>query len=79
MLQPLPAEDQAGPGIYYKVFWRRSEHDSEFQSLELKELGNVGITVVRILQEFYYTKYDVKVQVWTYKFYCITFVCPTSQ
>ncbi|XP_046682308.1 contactin isoform X2 [Homalodisca vitripennis] len=59
---PLPPEDQAGPGVYYKVFWRRSEHDSEFQSLELKDLGNIGVTVVRIQQDFYYTKYDVKVQ-----------------
>ncbi|KAG8272856.1 Contactin-3 [Homalodisca vitripennis] len=60
---PLPPEDQAGPGVYYKVFWRRSEHDSEFQSLELKDLGNIGVTVVRIQQDFYYTKYDVKVQI----------------
>lgn len=60
--EPLPPHDQGGPGIYYKVFWRRTAHDSEFQSVVLKELGNVGVTVVRIQQEFYYTKFDVKVQ-----------------
>jgi len=59
---PLPSQDQAGPGIYYKVFWRRHDHDSEFQSMDLKDHGNIGVTVVRIQQEFYYTKYDVKVQ-----------------
>jgi hypothetical protein len=62
-LQPLKPEEQNGPGIYYKIFWRRSEHDTEFQSLELKEYGDVGIHVIRIQPEFYYTKYDVKVQV----------------
>jgi hypothetical protein len=62
-LQPLKQEEQNGPGIHYKIFWRRSEHDTEFQTLPLKEFGNVGMHVVRIQHEFYYTKYDVKVQV----------------
>ncbi|XP_069694656.1 contactin [Periplaneta americana] len=60
--EPLRSEDQNGPGIHYKIFWRRSEHDTEFQSLLLKEYGNVGMHVVRIQHEFYYTEYDVKVQ-----------------
>lgn len=59
---PLPPQDQNGPGIYYKVFWRRTEHDTEFQSLALKDQGNIGMAVVRIQSEFFYTKYDVKVQ-----------------
>lgn len=59
----MPPANQNGPGIHYKIFWRRSEHDTEFQSLLLKEYGNVGVHVVRIQSEFYYTKYDVKVQV----------------
>lgn len=60
--EPIPPANQNGPGTHYKIFWRRSEHDTEFQSLLLKEYGNVGVHVVRIQSEFYYTKYDVKVQ-----------------
>jgi hypothetical protein len=62
-LQPLKQEEQNGPGIHYKIFWRRSEHDTEFQPRLLKEYGNAGMHVEHIQHEFYYTKYDVKVQV----------------
>ncbi|XP_039297800.1 contactin [Nilaparvata lugens] len=58
----LDRKHQNGPGIYYKVFWRLSGHETEFQSLDLKSYGNVGVTVVRIELQNYYTKYDVKVQ-----------------
>lgn len=58
---PLDPSDQNGPGVYYKIFWRH-ENDAEYQSLSLKKYGNVGSSVVSIQPEFYYTKYDVKVQ-----------------
>lgn len=58
----LGPEDQHGPGVYYKVFWRRKGDHSEFSSLELKEFGNVGMTVVSIAPKYYYTEYEVKVQ-----------------
>lgn len=60
--QPLPPQDQNGPGIYYKIFWRRNGTNREFQSRELREYGNVGAAVVRIESEYYYTEYEVKVQ-----------------
>lgn len=60
---PLRSEEQNGLGIHYKIFWRRSKHDTEFQSLVLKEYGNTGMSVVHISQKFYYTDYDVMVQV----------------
>uniref|UniRef100_A0A1B6CPI8 Contactin n=1 Tax=Clastoptera arizonana TaxID=38151 RepID=A0A1B6CPI8_9HEMI len=60
--EPLSQKYQNGPGIHYKVFWRRTGHTNEFQSLVLKEFGNIGVTVVRIELDYYYTKYDVKVQ-----------------
>ncbi|XP_066587501.1 contactin [Prorops nasuta] len=59
---PLKSSDQNGPGIYYKIFWRRKSHDSEFQSLALKEYGNVGKGVVQTQQQYYYSEYEVKVQ-----------------
>lgn len=59
---PLPPSEQNGPGIYYKVFWRRKYHETEFQSLSLKNYGNVGRSVVPIQQQYYYTEYEVKVQ-----------------
>lgn len=64
---PLRPEEQNGHGIHYKIFWRRTKHDTEFQTLALKEYGNTGMSVVHIPHEFYYTEYDVKVQVNTQK------------
>lgn len=62
--EPLHPSDQNGPGLYYKVFWRRKQHDTEFQSLALKEHGNVGKAVVQIPSANYYTEYEVRVQPW---------------
>lgn len=59
---PLSPSDQNGPGVHYRVFWRRKGHETEFQSLLLREYGNVGICVVQIQHEYYYTEYEVKVQ-----------------
>ncbi|KAK6620391.1 hypothetical protein RUM44_006792 [Polyplax serrata] len=59
---PLPSQDQNGPGIYYKIFWRRNGTNREFQFRELKEHGNVGSAVVRVNSEDYFTEYEVKVQ-----------------
>lgn len=59
---PLSSADQNGPGIYYKIFWRRKGFDSEYQSLTLKEYGNVGSSVVPVQPKYYYTEYEVKVQ-----------------
>ncbi|XP_033366000.1 contactin isoform X1 [Bombus vosnesenskii] len=59
---PLPSSEQNGPGIYYKVFWRQKYHETEFQSLSLKDYGNAGRSVVQIQQQYYYTEYEVKVQ-----------------
>ena len=59
---PLKPEDQNGPNIHYKVFWRRKDADIEFQSQLLKQFGNIGTHVVEVPKEYYYTEYDVKVQ-----------------
>ncbi|KAJ8986222.1 hypothetical protein NQ317_009928 [Molorchus minor] len=59
---PLKSDEQNGPGVYYKVFWKRKDDEPEFQSVGLKQYGNVGMAVVHIPLEFYYTKYIVKVQ-----------------
>lgn len=59
---PLKPDEQNGPGIYYKIFWKRKEFETEFQSQSLKEFGNTGMAVVHIQQEFFYTEYIVKVQ-----------------
>ncbi|XP_014219381.1 contactin [Copidosoma floridanum] len=56
-----PAE-QYGPNVFYKIFWRRKRDESEFQSLVLKEQGNVGTAVVHIQPQYYYTEYEVRVQ-----------------
>lgn len=61
--QKLSPQDQNGPGIYYKVYWRHLTLDSDFQHKTLQDYGNIGMTVVHIQPEFYYTQYEVKVQV----------------
>jgi len=54
--------DQNGPGIFYKVYWKRKGANSEFQSLELRKHGNIGMQVVKIQNEYFYTEFEVKVQ-----------------
>lgn len=67
---PLLPQEQNGPGIHYKVFWKHKEHETEFQTLLLKEFGNTGKAVVFISIDYYYTEYIVKVQV-IRRFTCI--------
>ncbi|GBP54321.1 Contactin [Eumeta japonica] len=62
MWTPLQPMDQNAPGIHYKVFWRRSGAEYEYQSLLLKEEGNIGMHVVHVALEYFYTLYEVKVQ-----------------
>lgn len=59
---PLPSAVQNGPNVYYKIFWRRNGTEVEFQSLLLKEYGNVGMHVVHVSLTYFFTSYDVKVQ-----------------
>lgn len=59
---PLRPDEQNAPGIYYKVFWKRKNAEPEFQTLALKEFGNIGKAVVHIQLEYFYTQYIVKVQ-----------------
>ncbi|XP_015510203.1 contactin [Neodiprion lecontei] len=59
---PLKSSEQNGPGIYYKIYWRRKSEEIEFQSLALKEYGNTNMAVVHIPSEYYYTQYEVQVQ-----------------
>ena len=61
----LPRQDHNAPGIYYRVYYRRIGIDPErdFQQKTLKSLGNLGLYVVRIQRKYFYTQYEVKVQV----------------
>ncbi|XP_026492779.2 contactin [Vanessa tameamea] len=59
---PMPLSLQNGPGIHYKIFWRRNNSEVEFQSLLLKEYGNIGMHVVHIPLDYFFTAYNVKVQ-----------------
>ena len=59
---PLKPDEQNGPGIYYRIFWKQKDVEVDFQSLELKEFGNTGMAVVHISADNYYTEYVVKVQ-----------------
>lgn len=39
------------------------DHDTDYQYESLQDSGNIGMAVIHIKPEFYYTKYQVKVQV----------------
>ena len=59
--RPLAHEHQNAPGIYYRVYYRRTGVDEErdFQQKTLKNLGNVGMSVIRISRDYYFTTYEV--------------------
>jgi len=61
----LPRQDHNAPGIYYRVYYRRIGVDEErdFQQKTLKSLRNINLYVVRIQRKYFYTQYEVKVQV----------------
>ncbi|XP_045597115.1 contactin [Procambarus clarkii] len=64
---PLPGEYQNSPGVYYKLFWRRTVIDPEtdFQSIVLKNRGNIGMHVVDVNpSKYFYTQHEVKIQAW---------------
>ncbi|XP_057342220.1 contactin [Microplitis mediator] len=61
--EPLPPAYQNGRNVHYKVFWRRKGKEHEFQSLLLKDRGNIGKYVASISPDYYYMQYEVKVQV----------------
>ena len=62
---PLPKEHQNAPGVYYRIYYRRVGVDKEndFQQKTLKSLGNIDMYVIRVPRSYYYTTYEVKVQV----------------
>ena len=62
---PLPMQEQNSNGVYYRVYYRRIgvDPDRDFQQKTLKNLGNIGLYVVRINRKYYFTTYEVKVQV----------------
>ena len=47
---PLPMQEQNSNGVYYRVYYRRIgvDPDRDFQQKTLKNLGNIGLYVVRI-------------------------------
>lgn len=58
----LKPEEQNGPGIFYKVYWRRKNAETEYQSLSMKQYGDTSIAVVPIQPEYYFMEYEVMVQ-----------------
>lgn len=59
---PLLPQQQNAAGIHYKVSWRLHAKDTEWATEVLKDNGNVGVAVVHIPLNNFYTRYDVKVQ-----------------
>ena len=61
----LSDQDQNAEGVYYRVFYRRInfDEDRDFQQKTLKELGNIDTYVIRVPTKYFYTEYEVKVQV----------------
>ncbi|KAK8720533.1 hypothetical protein OTU49_013266, partial [Cherax quadricarinatus] len=73
---PLSGEHQNAPGVYYKLFWRRTVIDPEtdFQTIVLRNRGNIGMHVVDVNPiKYFYTQYEVKIQV--YRLFLILVNC----
>lgn len=62
MLQPLSPEEWNSPEIWYRVYYRRAGERSEPRKKDLRKLGNVGLYVVPVGEENYYSPYEVQVQ-----------------
>ncbi|XP_037953101.1 contactin-like [Teleopsis dalmanni] len=58
---PLLPQEQHSHGIHYKVFWRLKDK-LEWASDVREHQQNVGVAVVNIPFQNYYTEYEVKVQ-----------------
>ncbi|XP_017081684.1 contactin [Drosophila eugracilis] len=58
---PLLPQEQHSHGIYYKVFWKL-KGAIEWASGEIKKQDHMGVAVVNIPLNNYYTEYEVKVQ-----------------
>uniref|UniRef100_A0A1I8QBD3 Contactin n=1 Tax=Stomoxys calcitrans TaxID=35570 RepID=A0A1I8QBD3_STOCA len=58
---PLLHEEQHSHGIHYKVFWRL-KGKYEWASEIINRLDHIGMAVVNIPLNNYYTEYEVKVQ-----------------
>jgi len=63
--ESLPKQHQNAPGLYYKIYYRRTGIDEErdFQEKTLRGQGNINMYVIRVPSDYYYTKYEVKIQV----------------
>lgn len=64
---PMPGEVQNAPGVYYKLFWKRTilDPETEYQSVDLKERGNIGMHVLDVNPiKYFYTQYNVSIQAW---------------
>lgn len=59
---PLSPEEWNSPEIWYRVYYRRSGDRSEPRKKDLRKLGNVGLYVVPVGEENYYSPYEVQVQ-----------------
>lgn len=58
---PLLPQEQHSHGIHYKVFWK-FKGAIEWASDEIKKQDHMGVAVVNIPLNNYYTEYEVKVQ-----------------
>lgn len=59
---PLHPEDWNAPEIWYRVYYRPSWERGEPRKKDLRRLGNVGLYVVPVGEENYYSPYEVQVQ-----------------
>ena len=61
----VPREYQNAPGIYYRIYYKRVGVDKEmdYQQKTLQKLGNIEMYVIRIQRNYYFTEYDIKIQV----------------
>lgn len=60
---PLRSDEQNGPGIHYKIYFKLKNENAEFQHLVLNDKGNIGKAVINVKPQYFYRQYIVRVQV----------------
>ncbi|XP_037271064.2 contactin [Rhipicephalus microplus] len=59
---PLSPEEWNSPEVWYRVYYRPSGDRSEPRKKDLRKLGNVGLYVVPVGEENYFSPYEVQLQ-----------------
>ncbi|XP_064486907.1 contactin-like [Ornithodoros turicata] len=59
---PLHPEEWNAPEVWYRIYYRPAWERGEPRKKDLRKLGNIGLYVVPVGEENYYSPYEIQVQ-----------------